>query len=113
VSYVYLWSKTACAKHQKKTSVGIISPYTAQVTALNERIGDYQKHPFLSVQINTVDSFQGDEKDIIILSIVRHNYDGKIGFFDCRKRANVALTRAKYVNHCSFSVDIKNCLWIS
>ena len=98
MSYVYLWSKTACAKHQKKTSVGIISPYTAQVTALNERIGDYQKHPFLSVQINTVDSFQGDEKDIIILSTVRHNHDGNIGFLDCCKRANVALTRAKYVN---------------
>ena len=90
-----------------------MSQYTAQVTALQERIGNYQKIPFLYLQINTVDSFQGDEKDIIILSTVRHNYDGKIGFFYCRKRANVALTRAKYVNHCSFSVDIKNCLWIS
>ena len=97
MSSVYLWSKTACAKHQKKTSVGIISPYTAQVTALKARTGNYQKHPFLSVQINTVDSFQGDEKDIIILSTVRNNKVGNIGFLDSGGRANVALTRARYI----------------
>lgn len=102
MSSVYLWSKTACAEQKKKTSVGIISQYIAQVTALQEIIGNYQKTSFLSVQINTVDSFQGDEKDIIILSTVRHNHDGNIGFLDCHKRANVALTRAKYVNLCSF-----------
>jgi superfamily I DNA and/or RNA helicase len=75
--------------------------YTTQVTALKEKNGIYQKHPFLSIQINIVDSFQGDE-DIIILSTVRCNPHGNIGFLDCHKRGNVALTRAKYVNLCSF-----------
>jgi senataxin len=81
--------------------------YTTQVTALKEKIGIYQKHEFIRnihfffVQINIVDSFQGDE-DIIILSTVRCNPHGNIGFLDCHKRGNVALTRAKYVNLCSF-----------
>jgi len=52
---------------------------------LKERIEIYQKHPFLSIQINTIDSFQDDEKDIIILSTVRCNPDGNIGFMDCHK----------------------------
>jgi hypothetical protein len=99
---MFLWSKTtaACTKQKKKTSIGIVSAYAAQVIALQERVQSYKKHDFLSVEVCTVDSCQGSEKDIFILSTVRHNYGGNIGFLNCDKRTNVALTRAK------------NCLWI-
>jgi superfamily I DNA and/or RNA helicase len=99
---MFLWSKTtaACTKQKKKTSIGIVSAYAAQVIALQERVQSYKKHDFLSVEVCTVDSCQGSEKDIFILSTVRHNYGGNIGFLNCDKRTNVALTRAKYVNFC-------------
>lgn len=94
-----LRSKTtaACSKQMKRTSVGVISQYAAQVTALQERIGSFENHEFLSVKVQTIDSFQGDEKDIIILSTVRCNRGGNVGFLDSDRRTNVALTRAKYV----------------
>ena len=101
---MYIWSKAtaACTQNKKKTSVGVISLYAGQVIALQERIRRFQNNEFLSVKVQTVDSFQGDEKDIIILSTVRCNHGGNIGFLDSDRRANVALTRARYVNFCSF-----------
>jgi senataxin len=80
-----------------KISVGVITPYVAQVTALQEKCGKYDNHDFLSVQVQTIDSFQGGEKDIIILSTVKCNTNGNVGFLDSDRRVNVALTRAKYV----------------
>jgi senataxin len=80
-----------------KISVGVITPYVAQVTALQEKCGKYDNHDFLSVQVQTIDSFQGGEKDIIIFSTVRCNTNGNVGFLDSDRRVNVALTRAKYV----------------
>jgi senataxin len=80
-----------------KISVGVITPYVAQVTALQEKCGKYDNHDLLSVQVQTIDSFQGGEKDIIILSTVRCNTNENIGFLDSDRRVNVALTRAKYV----------------
>ena len=101
---MFLWSKTtvACTKQTKKTSVAIVSPYAAKVIAMQERVQSYENHDFLFVKVCTVDSYQGDEKDILILLIVRRNHAGDIGFLNCDKRSNVALTRAKYVNFCSF-----------
>jgi superfamily I DNA and/or RNA helicase len=103
---VYIWSKTTvvCTNQKKKTSVGVISQYAAQVIALQKIIVRFQNNEFLSVKVQTVDSFQGDEKDIIILSNVRCNHDGNIGFLDSDRRANVALTRARFVNFCPFLV---------
>ena len=101
---MFLWSKTtaACTKQTKKTSVAIVSPYAAKVIAMQERVQSYENHDFLSVKVCTVDSCQGVEEDISILPTVRRNCGGNIGFLNCDKRTNVTLTRAKYVNFCSF-----------
>lgn len=72
----------------KKDEIGIISPYKDQTRLLKEIIGQ-------DVEIKTVDGFQGREKEVIIISLVRANEDKKIGFLSERKRLNVALTRAK------------------
>jgi superfamily I DNA and/or RNA helicase len=63
---MFFWSitTTACAEQKKKTSVGIVSPYAAQVISLQERVQSYEKYDFLSVEVCTVDSCQGAEKDI-------------------------------------------------
>ncbi|CAL4940369.1 unnamed protein product [Urochloa decumbens] len=90
-----------CSEKRQRTSVGVISPYTAQVIALQDRLGrKFEKHEFLSVTVKSIDGFQGGEEDIILISTVRSNKDGKVGFLSDTGRINVALTRAKY------------CLWI-
>lgn len=73
--------------------IGIISPYSAQVKRLKEGI-NFQG--FLEVKISTVDSFQGQEADVIIISMVRSNDKGEIGFLNDTRRMNVAMTRAKH-----------------
>lgn len=78
-------------------SVGIISPYKAQVTHLIEQI---RQHPDLQdyqqfIQINSIDGFQGQERDIIYISLVRSNEKSQIGFLSDTRRMNVALTRAR------------------
>ncbi|WVY90100.1 hypothetical protein V8G54_035614 [Vigna mungo] len=89
-------------KTRKKVSVGIISPYKAQVYEIQQKVKQYisASDSHFSVSVRSVDGFQGGEEDIIILSTVRSNGSGKVGFLSNRQRANVALTRAKY------------CLWI-
>lgn len=100
---MYIWSTTAvCTNQNKKASVAVLSLYGAQVTALEEIIKKTPKDGHLSVAVQTVDSVQGDEKDIIILSTVRNNKVGNIGFLDSNRRANVALTRARYINFSHF-----------
>ncbi|KAL5216092.1 hypothetical protein ABZP36_007493 [Zizania latifolia] len=90
----------ACVSSGEGVSVGIICPYAAQVEAIQRGIGDVNAlHP-LALRVNSVDGFQGSEEDIIILSTVRSNSTGSIGFLSNRRRANVALTRARF------------CLWI-
>lgn len=77
--------------------VGIISPYRAQVQYLRHLIKkDAFFKPFRHlISINTVDGFQGQERDIIIVSLVRSNSDGQIGFLSDLRRMNVAMTRAR------------------
>jgi ATP-dependent RNA/DNA helicase IGHMBP2 len=65
-----------------------ISPYAGQVAAAKDRLPK-------EMRISTIDSFQGQEKEIIILSLVRSNDDGDIGFLKDYRRMNVAITRAK------------------
>lgn len=71
-------------------SIGIISPYRAQVNFLKSSIEDAQ------TTIETVDSFQGQERDVIFISLVRSNSENEIGFLKDYRRMNVAMTRAKY-----------------
>lgn len=77
--------------------VGIISPYRAQVQYLKKLI---RKREFFKpyrkfISVNTVDGFQGQERDIILISMVRANDDGQIGFLNDLRRMNVAITRAR------------------
>ena len=77
--------------------IGVISPYKAQVQLLRRMFGrDAFLRPFRnSITVNTVDGFQGQERDIIIISLVRANEDGSIGFLSDIRRMNVAITRAR------------------
>jgi predicted DNA helicase len=70
-------------------SVGLLSPYAGQVQKLRELCED------LPVEVNTIDGFQGREKDVIIVSLVRSNERQEIGFLSDVRRMNVALTRAR------------------
>jgi len=77
--------------------VGIISPYRAQVQYLRRLL---MKREFFKpfrrlISVNTVDGFQGQERDIIVISLVRSNDDGQIGFLRDLRRMNVAITRAR------------------
>ena len=77
--------------------VGIISPYRAQVQFLRHLI---KKQEFFKpyrhlISVNTVDGFQGQERDIVLISLVRANDEGQIGFLRDLRRMNVAMTRAR------------------
>lgn len=78
--------------------IGIISPYRAQVKRLQQYFDEYfdlNEDLKAKISINTVDSFQGQEKDIIYISLVRSNEKGEIGFLADIRRMNVAMTRAR------------------
>ena len=81
----------------ERIDVGIISPYRAQVQYLRQLIKqDPYFKPFRSlISVNTVDGFQGQERDIILISLVRANDEGQIGFLRDLRRMNVAITRAR------------------
>jgi superfamily I DNA and/or RNA helicase len=78
-------------------SIAVISPYKMQLHELNETIihtpdlADYKK----SITVNTIDSFQGQERDIVYISMTRSNNDSSIGFLSDIRRMNVAMTRAR------------------
>jgi senataxin len=80
-----------------KVRVGIISPYKAQVNVIGEKLKSYRtdSNGNFSVSVLSVDGFQGGEEDVIIISTVRCNGNGDVGFLSNRQRANVAITRAR------------------
>ncbi|KAK7300604.1 hypothetical protein RJT34_11452 [Clitoria ternatea] len=102
ISEIIARLKKECVKTKKKVSIGIISPYKAQVREIQEKLKQYisVSDSHFSISVRSVDGFQGGEEDIIIFSTVRSNVSGNVGFLSNRQRANVALTRARY------------CLWI-
>lgn len=91
---------TRIGKHRildEQIDFGVISPYKAQVQYLRQLI---RRNSFFKpfhdlITINTVDGFQGQERDVIIISLVRANENGQIGFLSDLRRMNVAITRAK------------------
>ncbi|WP_181306281.1 AAA domain-containing protein [Rufibacter sp. XAAS-G3-1] len=84
---------------EKPLRIGIISPYRAQINYLNDQVEHQPKLAALQARrllsVGTVDSFQGQERDIIYISMVRSNPEGEIGFLADMRRMNVAMTRAK------------------
>lgn len=82
---------------EERIDIGLISPYQAQVQYLRRQI---KKRSFFTpyrklITIDTVDGFQGQERDIIVISLVRSNDKGSIGFLNDLRRMNVAITRAR------------------
>ena len=85
---------------EKGWTIGLIAPYSAQVRRLRHLIFDTYEFPNLRafselITIDTVDGFQGQERDLMLLSMTRSNERGEIGFLSDKRRMNVALTRAK------------------
>ena len=78
-------------------SVAVISPYSEQVRLLKEQmINTSALHPYSNnISVNTIDSFQGQERDIVLISLTRSNPEGIIGFLSDIRRMNVAMTRAR------------------
>ena len=81
----------------ERIDFGVISPYKAQVQYLRKLV---KSNPFFRpfrklITIHTVDGFQGQEREVIIISLVRANENGQIGFLQDLRRMNVAITRAK------------------
>lgn len=81
----------------ERIDVGIISPYKAQVQYLRQlmRRDSFFKPYRPLITVNTVDGFQGQERDVILISLVRANEEGQIGFLNDLRRMNVAITRAR------------------
>ena len=81
----------------ERIDFGIISPYKAQVQYLRNKIKTSAAlRPYRSLfTVNTVDGFQGQEQDVIFISLVRANEEGQIGFLNDLRRMNVAITRAR------------------
>lgn len=92
------------SKQEQKTrlpdgqvSIGIISPYKEQIELLKEKLAeqDFTNKPISEISVKTIDGFQGEERDVIYISLVRSNSNSEIGFLSDIRRMNVALTRAK------------------
>ena len=82
---------------QEHIDIGVISPYRAQVQYLRQLLRNqafFKPYRHL-ISINTVDGFQGQERDIVLVSLVRSNEQGQIGFLSDLRRMNVAMTRAR------------------
>lgn len=74
--------------------LAVVTPYAAQAKLLASLLLERAAH-FAQVEVDSVDGFQGREKDIVLFSTVRSNLQGSIGFLSDRRRLNVAITRAR------------------
>lgn len=78
-------------------TIAVISPYQEQIRLLKEQLINSPDLALYGgkISVNTIDSFQGQERDVVYLSMVRSNSDGEIGFLSDIRRMNVAMTRAR------------------
>ena len=79
----------------EKPSIGIISPYREQVVTMEKEIEEDPILKDLDITVSTIDGFQGQERDVIYISLVRSNEKKDIGFLSDYRRMNVAMTRAR------------------
>jgi ATP-dependent RNA/DNA helicase IGHMBP2 len=79
----------------EKPSIGIISPYREQVVTMENHIEEDPMLKDLDITVSTIDGFQGQERDVIYISLVRSNEKNEIGFLSDYRRMNVAMTRAR------------------
>lgn len=96
----FLWNRLSALSETlptKKMTVGVISPYRGQVGLLTELGLEYRAElpDSMKIEVQTIDSFQGQERDAIYVSLVRSNDRSEIGFLQDYRRMNVAMTRAK------------------
>jgi ATP-dependent RNA/DNA helicase IGHMBP2 len=89
---VHLFVKVLMESQLDPAQIGLITPYAAQVALLSERLKHWIEQ---GLEIDSVDGFQGREKEVILFSAVRSNPDGNVGFLSDARRLNVALTRAR------------------
>lgn len=105
------WCVVESTLSKQKLRVGCISPYKAQVAAIQKKLGNTyytDANEKFSVNVRSVDGFQGGEEDVIIISTVRCNGKGSIGFLSNCQRVNVSLTRARYCPYSLYCVDESN-----
>jgi ATP-dependent RNA/DNA helicase IGHMBP2 len=93
----YMGSYLASHSIPVHTSVAVISPYKKQVEYLQQSISTmpHYEQRKAAISVNTIDSFQGQERDLVAISLVRSNPQGDIGFLADIRRMNVAMTRAR------------------
>ncbi len=86
-------------EERERLSIGIIAPYKAQSEELKRRLKlfDFPEAILKNLTIQSVDAFQGQERDIMLISLVRSNPRGEIGFLSNIRRMNVAMTRARHL----------------
>ena len=97
----YLLQQTYSARQ-----ITILTTYTGQMFAIRDCIKQQNSEDLESVRLTTVDNFQGEEDDIILLSLVRSNKNEKVGFIKIVNRACVALSRAKKGFYCIGNFDL-------
>ena len=87
------------SREDRIPTIGIIAPYKAQAEILRKYLEDLglDQEVFKRITINSVDSFQGQERDIMLISLVRSNPNAEIGFLADERRMNVAMTRARHL----------------
>jgi ATP-dependent RNA/DNA helicase IGHMBP2 len=85
----------ACKTEGDQTDIAIISPYKEQVMHITDTLNEDTELAEHKITVSTIDGYQGQEKDVVYLSLVRCNEKGDIGFLRDYRRMNVAMTRAK------------------
>lgn len=90
-------SMIAWKASETSISIGVISPYAAQVAAIKEKLHERYDNKGFVVKVDSADGFQGEEDDVVIISTVRANNSGSLGSLSSPSSTNVALTRARYI----------------